>query len=83
MEKTLLALPEGVRARVGALDIPGEGKRRLMDLGFTPGTPVECLFSAPSGDPRAYLVRGTVIALRDSESGAVKVTLGAGDGLPL
>ena len=26
---------------------------RLYDLGFTPGASVECLFAAPSGNPRA------------------------------
>lgn len=45
---------------------------RLYDLGFTPGASVECLFAAPSGNPRAYLIRGTVIALRNSDAAAIK-----------
>ena len=46
-----------------------------MDLGFTPGAGVRCLFAAPSGDPRAYMVRGSVIALRRAD--AALVGLGA------
>ena len=46
-----------------------------MDLGFTPGAGVTCLFAAPSGDPRAYMVRGSVIALRRAD--AALVGLGA------
>lgn len=48
---------------------------RLSDLGFTPGAPVSCLFTAPSGNPRAYLIRGTVIALRNQDAVSVKAKL--------
>ena len=41
--------------------------RRLLDLGFIPGTRVECLGCSPGGDPTAYAVRGTVIALRSED----------------
>lgn len=39
-------------------------RRRLLDLGWVPETAVECIGRSPLGDPSAYLVRGTVIALR-------------------
>ena len=41
---------------------------RLLDLGFTCGSQVCCLFPSALGDPRAYLVRGTVIALRQADA---------------
>ncbi len=48
---------------------------RLFDLGFIPGTPVSCLFAAPSGNPRAYLIRGTVIALRNQDAIGIKAEI--------
>ncbi|MDO4554635.1 MAG: fused ferrous iron transport protein A/B [Lachnospiraceae bacterium] len=46
-------------------------KKRLLDLGFAPGTQVECLLKSPFGDPSAYWIRGTLIALRKEESSLI------------
>lgn len=46
----------------------GEMRRRLLDLGLVPGTPVECVGHSPSGDPGAYLIRGVAIALRREDA---------------
>lgn len=70
----LLSLREGSTAKVGTLGAAGLTRRRLLDLGFTPGAKVQCLFSAPSGSPRAYMIRGTVIALRSSDAENVSIT---------
>jgi ferrous iron transport protein A len=43
-------------------------KQRLTDLGLIPGTRVTCTARSPSGDPRAYLIRGTLIALRRADA---------------
>ena len=48
-------------------------QQRLMDLGFVPGSEVRPLFAAPLGDPRAYLVCDTVIALRQKDAATVAV----------
>ncbi|MCM3260230.1 ferrous iron transport protein A [Paenibacillus lautus] len=50
------------------VDIRGEHKRRLLDLGFVPGSVIEVLKASPLGDPTSYRVAGTVIALRKEES---------------
>lgn len=39
-------------------------KRRLFDIGFIPGTEIECVFKSPFKDPIAYFIRGTLVALR-------------------
>ena len=44
-----------------------------MDLGLTHGARVRCLFAAPGGDPRAYRIRGAVIALRSEDAELVCV----------
>ena len=49
-------------------------RRRLLDLGFTAGAFITCLQHSASGDPAAYLIRGTVIALREEDSRRIAVT---------
>jgi DtxR family Mn-dependent transcriptional regulator len=52
----------------------GPERRRLLDLGFVPGTLVEVEMVSPGGDPTAYRVRGTVIALRREQAGLIRVS---------
>ena len=49
-------------------------KRRLLELGFTPGAKLVWLFDAPCGEPTAYWVGGAVIALRRSEAARIAVS---------
>ena len=51
----------------------GFSRRRLMDLGFTEGTIVRPFLRTFAGDPRAYQVRGTLVALRRDQSSQVLV----------
>ena len=39
-------------------------KRRLLDIGLIENTEVECVGVSPLGDPKAFLIRDAVIALR-------------------
>lgn len=71
--QTLLSVPIGGAATVVGIRAGGAMRRRLMDLGLTAHATVEHLFDAPSGNPRAYLIRGTVIALRNDDADAVEV----------
>ena len=48
-------------------------RQRLLDLGFIEGARVKRLFSAPSGNPSAYLISGAVIALRASDASGITV----------
>ena len=48
-----------------------EMRQRLEDLGFVSGTRVVSLMKSPLGDPVAYFVRGTVIALRREDAASV------------
>jgi len=71
----LSELASGELAEVVALDPGCRGfmRRRLLDLGFTPGARVRPDLSTFAGDPRAYRVRGTTIALRREQSARVLV----------
>lgn len=39
-------------------------KRRLLDFGLIEGTKITPIFVSPSGDPTAFEVRGSIIAIR-------------------
>lgn len=70
---TLDEIPIAQQAIVQKLNSRGSMRRRLLDLGITPGTMVEPIHTSPSGGMRAYFVKGTMIALRDSESREILV----------
>ncbi len=57
-------------------EVQGSGlsRRRILDLGMVPGTLVEVMRRSPLGDPVAYQVRGTIIALRQDEASQISVT---------
>ena len=69
----LSRLPLGKSAVVLHLSASEPLKGRLMDLGFVPGSEITPLYAAPLGDPRAYLVCDTVIALRQRDAATVAV----------
>ena len=49
----------------------GMQRRRLMDLGLLPGTPVTAEMKSPAGEPTAYSIRGATIALRSDQANLV------------
>jgi DtxR family Mn-dependent transcriptional regulator len=73
--RRLSALREGQSARVVEIDdaCRGFSRRRLMDLGLTPDTRVEVALENTFGDPRAFRIRGTTIALRSEQADHVWV----------
>lgn len=73
--RRLSSLRVGESARVIALApaLHGPQRRRLVDLGFVPGTNVEAELSSASGDPIAYRVRGALIALRRDQANLIVV----------
>ena len=68
---TLNTLSPGEQARVHSISCDSTMRRRLLDIGLTEHTLVRCVGRSPAGDPAAYLIRGAVIAIRDTD--AIKV----------
>lgn len=50
-------------------------KRRLQDLGLIEGTVVECVLKSPFKDPKAYLIRGALIAIRKEDCSNIEVEI--------
>src|ERR1035441_7511173 len=61
---SLMDLRKGDAAILEGIDLPTDDARRLMELGFVPGTRITAGNSAPGGDPRVFQVDGSEIALR-------------------
>lgn len=74
-ELTLNQLPIGKTARVISLASDGAIRRRILDLGIVSGTKIKPLYKSPSGNPIAYLIRDTVIALRSDVSSEIIVSV--------
>lgn len=74
LETTLDQLPVGDRATVLSLSFAGLKRRRMLDLGFVPGSAVCALQESPWGDPVAYGVRGAVIALRREDAKRISIS---------
>jgi DtxR family Mn-dependent transcriptional regulator len=71
----LADLSTGQTAHVLGLDdaCQGYSRRRLMDLGFTEGATIRPALSTFAGDPRAYEIRGTLVALRRDQASHILV----------
>lgn len=50
-------------------------KRRLLDLGLIKGTSITPIFISPSGDPTAFEVRGSIIAIRVEDTHLIDVSI--------
>ena len=57
----------GQSARIRSLTATQSARRRLLDLGLVEQTRIRCVGKSPSGDPKAYLIRGAVIAIRAAD----------------
>lgn len=51
----------------------GENRRRLLDLGFVKGSDVSIDLLNPLGDPKAFLIKGTAIALRNDQASKILI----------
>ena len=76
MTQKMSELKKGQAGIVTELNNTGNIRRRLLDLGFTPGSTVQCLGKSPLGDPAAYYIKGTVIAIRRADSSLITVRTG-------
>jgi DtxR family Mn-dependent transcriptional regulator len=72
---TLADLKPGEKGKVTTLSprCRGAERRRLLDLGIVPGTVIEAEMVSPGGDPTAYLVRDTLIALRKEQAELINI----------
>jgi DtxR family Mn-dependent transcriptional regulator len=68
--RPLTTLKKSQSAIVHGLDdsLQGYTRRRLLDLGLTPGAEISAAYAAFLGDPMAFRVRGSLVALRRDQA---------------
>lgn len=66
--ENLSQLPLNKNGKIEKIECNEAIKRRLLDMGLVNGTNIEPILVSPSGDPRAFLVRGTIIAIRKEDA---------------
>lgn len=71
--KYLSELEIGERGTVVAVNGEGAIRRRLFDMGITPGAEVYLRKKAPLGDPIEIAIRGYELTLRKTEAAHVEI----------
>lgn len=70
---TLDLLRVGERARVVDVNENSNLYQRFLDIGITKNSKIECVLISPWNNPKAYLIRGAVIAIRNEDAKYIKV----------
>jgi len=72
---TLKDLNPGQEGTVMSIGQRGPMRKRLMDMGVTPGIKVKVVKVAPLGDPIEINIRGYELSLRKNEAENIEVEL--------
>ena len=67
-------------AVIERIEIQGRIKRRLVEMGITPGTRVEITKRAPLGDPIEISLRGYELTIRAEDADGIWVSRAGGKG---
>ncbi len=70
---TLRDLDPGQQGVVMSIGTTGPMKRRIMDMGITPGVEIKVVKVAPLGDPIEVTVRGYQLSLRKDEAQQIEM----------
>ncbi len=70
---TLKDLKPGQEGIVTSIGEKGPVRKRIMDMGVTPGATVKVIKIAPLGDPIEVNIRGYELSLRKSEASQIIV----------
>ncbi len=70
---TLREMKPGQSGKVISIWESGPLKRRIMDMGITPGVEVKVVKMAPLGDPVEIRIRGYELSLRREEAARIEV----------
>jgi Fe2+ transport system protein FeoA len=77
MKKLLSDFNIGEKGKITAVSGEGKIRRRLFDMGVTPGAEVLLRKKAPLGDPLEVRLRGYELTLRKTEAACVTMEVEA------
>ncbi len=72
---TLKELKKGMSASVTGIEGEGALRRRLIDMGLTPGTYITAVSTAPLGDPIKIRLRGYELSLRAEDAARIHISV--------
>lgn len=72
---TLKELRPGQEGKVISIGERGPLRRRIMDMGVTPGVVIKVIKVAPLGDPIEVNIRGYELSLRKAEAEQIQIQI--------
>lgn len=73
--KKLSLVPVGKTVTVTSINCGGITKRKLIDMGITPGVKIYVRKTAPLGDPIQIFLRGYELSIRKSDAASINVSI--------
>lgn len=58
---------------INKINCSSEIKKRFLDLGFVKDTKISPILTSPSGNIRAYLIKDTLIAIRNEDAKKISI----------
>lgn len=77
LEQKLSKLSPGDTGTIVRVEGSGQIRKRIMDMGLTPGAKIEMIRCAPMGDPVEFKLRGYLLTLRKNEADTIFVSMEA------
>lgn len=71
---SLNELPLNTNAVIDSINCKENIINRIYDFGITEDSIIRPVFKSPFGDPTAYLIKNTIVALRNADSSYIIVT---------
>lgn len=72
---TLLDLKLDKIGTIKNINCSPEIKKRFLDLGFIKNTKITPVLTSPAGNIRAYLIKDTLIAIRNQDAANITLSL--------
>ena len=72
---TLLDLKLDTIGTINNINCAPEIKKRFLDLGFIKSTKITPVLTSPAGNIRAYLIKDTLIAIRNQDAANITLSL--------
>ena len=73
MKNTLDKMTINQKSTVKKINENTSMKRRFLDIGLTDGTEVECVLISYGEEMKAYLIKGSVIAIRKEDACEIEI----------
>ena len=71
----LTKLKLGITGFIKEINCNSSIKRRLLDLGLVPNTPITPIMKSVAGDPIAYEVRNIILAIRKQDADKIMINV--------